>query len=536
MGLSVTLTGTMKAGGRCLALLAVACADEVPAELPAVDVSPGDGVLVRLTEAQLASSVKALFGPGIEVGGPVEPDVSAAGLRQVGAARTALSSWGVEQYEALAESLARRALADGARGWMPCPLSETEDPGCRDRTLRHVAERAWRRPVPAAELEPLVRVFSAARAALPEEGTKAGLQYAISAILQAPDFLYRVEVGRREATLDPFELATRLAFFLWDAPPDDALWRAAMEDALPATLAAQAERMMADPRFETGTRAFFEDLYHLYALDEVAKDPSAFLHFSSELGAEAREETLRFLVDLLVDREGNFLDAFRAKRSFLNRRLASLYGVRATAREGFGEVQLPPEGGRRGLLGHASFLMLSSHPIASSATLRGKFIREVFLCDVISAPPADVNTALPEPSGAAVTLRDRVQEHLTNPSCAGCHNLMDPLGLGLEQFDAVGGFRALEFGTPIDPSGSLDGTAFADAWELAGVVAEHPKVPACIVRSVFRYALSREETTGERALLALLTERFVARGHTWKALLRDVVMSPSFREVSEVNR
>ncbi|MEL6186070.1 MAG: DUF1588 domain-containing protein [Myxococcota bacterium] len=527
----------MRRVGLCLTFAAAsACTEEVSRELPPVEVSPGRGALARLTEAQLGQALAAIFGPGVVAGGPVEPDLSAAGLRQVGAARTSLSEWGVEQYEGLAHGVARQVLSEDHRGWLPCPIDQLGQASCRDRAIRFVAERAWRRPLEPQEMAALDAVFDAAVAALPEEGAKAGLQYVISAILQSPDFLYRFEVGRVGDELDAFELATRLAFFLWNAPADDALWRAAVEGALPRDLVSEAERMMASPRFETGTRAFFEDLYHLYALDEVSKDPEAFLHFSSELRAEAREESLRFLIDLLVTKDGDYRDVFRAERTFASRRLAALYGVKATAREGFGEVALPPEGGRRGILGHAGFLMLSSHPIASSATLRGKFIREVFLCDVISAPPADVNTALPEPTGSAVTLRERVQEHLVEPSCSGCHNLMDPLGLGLEQFDALGRFRSLDRGAPIDPSGDLDGVSFGDAWELGDVLAEHPKIPGCIVRSVFRYALSREETTGERQLLELLTNRFVERGHTWRGLVLDIVASPSFRRVSEVER
>lgn len=508
--------------------------------MPPVDVAPGGGALVRLTEDQLGAAIGSVFGPGIEVGGPLEPDLPAGGLRQIGAARAVVSGWGVEQYEALALDVSRQATAEGTDSWMPCLPTGADDRNCLEQVLGQTADRAWRRAATGEELSALAELASLAIRELSGD-VREGLAFALAAILQSPHFIYRVEVGRGEAmndgvrALDGEELATRLAFFLWNAPPDAELLEAARNGALDteAGLRAQAERLIAAPAFRSGMRAFFEDIYHLWELDEVSKDPTEFVHFSAELGAEAREETLRFLEAQLIDESRDFREVFTAEHTFVNRRLAAVYGVKAPLRDGYGRVELSRAGGRRGLLGQSSFLMLNAHPVSSSATLRGKFVREVFLCGTIPPPPAGVDTALPEPSGTAITLRDRVGEHLSNPNCAGCHQLMDPVGLGLEQFDGIGRFRTTEAGAPIDPTGELDGASFDDAWTLGQVIHDHPEVPSCLTKTLYRYAVSREETNGEGALLSLLAARFAEGGYRLRSLVVDIVTSPGFRRVKE---
>jgi hypothetical protein len=213
----------------------------------------------------------------------------------------------------------------------------------------------------------------------------------------------------------------------------------------------------------------------------------------------------------------------------VDRKLASIYNVRAPARDGFGEIEWADDSGRAGILTHVSLLAANSHSVASSATLRGKFVRQVLLCGVIKPPPTDLNTSLPESSSDAPTLRDRVTVHLENEFCAGCHRPMDPIGLGFENFDALGKFRLRENGVIIDPSGDLDGVPFADARDLGRVVSEHPDLLGCMVKSAFRYANGRLEADGEAALVDWLTARFDAGGRRVPELLLDIVMSDGFR-------
>jgi hypothetical protein len=365
-----------------------------------------------------------------------------------------------------------------------------------------------------------------------------GLTYGVAALLQSPNFLYRVEYGEPDPEapalrrLTGVELATRLAFFLWNTTPDDALLDAAETGALdtPEGLAMQAERMLEDPRARQGVRAFFDDMLHLYLLEDLEKDPTVFVAMNPEVGPAAREETLLGLEAIYAE-DGDYRSFYTTSRTFVDRRLAAIYNVRAPEREGFGEVELPREGGRRGFLGQVGFLAPNAHVVSSSATRRGMFLREVILCQSIPAPPAGVNTSIPEPDADARTLRERVAVHLEDPTCAGCHRLMDPIGLGLENFDGLGVWRTSDGGATIDPSGDLDGEAFADAWELGAAVAEHPRVGTCLAETMLRYATGRAIGEGEEDEVDYLGARMGLAGHAMKALQRDIVNSPSFRNV-----
>jgi hypothetical protein len=222
---------------------------------------------------------------------------------------------------------------------------------------------------------------------------------------------------------------------------------------------------------------------------------------------------------------------FTTPRTYVNSDLATLYGVAApgSTRLTFEEVLLPESGLRRGLLGHASFMAIYAHPTSTSPTLRGKFVREVLLCQTIPDPPANVNTALPDPTVAGPTLRDRLAAHVSQPFCAGCHESMDPIGLGLENFDGMGMLQTNENGAPIDASGALDGVPFKTPVDLGAAVAAHPDLGPCLVRHVVRYASAAPETPGEDAEINRLAHDFAGQGYGFAGLLRAVVLSPAFR-------
>lgn len=517
-----------------LALAGCLATPQGPDTSAAPDAPPSAPVLRRLTAGQLARSITELFGPGVLVTRPVEPDTPSRGLIALGAAETSISSWGVEQYEALALDVGEQALeSSSARTALGADTHDgVVDLAATRAFAERLARRAWRRPVTSEELDALARTGTTAAGALGDYHQ--GLQLVVAAILQSPHFLFRVELGER-GELSAHELATRLAFFLWDSTPDDALLAAADSGELLTEegLRREAERLLSSPRARVGLRAFFTDTYGLYKLDALDKDPAQFPHFNSELGALAREQTLRDLESLVFDEQADFRTLFTRELTFVDRRLAALYGIRATQPEGFASARLPREGGRRGLLGQVSVLALHSHPVASSPTLRGKFVREVILCGDIPPPPAGVNTALPEPTGTTLTLRDRVAEHLGSPACSGCHALMDPIGLALESFDGVGRFRTVDNGAKIDPSTDLDGLAVADAWELGQLLHDHEAVPRCLVRHLYRYATGVAEpaASGGDDPLSGLTERFAAYEYRVAPMLIDLVVSPAFRRV-----
>jgi hypothetical protein len=224
---------------------------------------------------------------------------------------------------------------------------------------------------------------------------------------------------------------------------------------------------------------------------------------------------------------------FNASRTYVNADLASLYGVPGVTGSDLVQVDLPPE--RRGLLGNASILSLYAHADVSSPTLRGKFIRQILMCQSIPAPPPDVDTTLPDESQAK-TARERLTIHSTNATCAGCHKLMDPIGLSLENFDAMGAYRTQDNGETIDASGELDGVAFNTAAGLADALATSTRVPDCVSRLVFRSAWGRLETPADEGFITDMTTAFAASTYQMRQLLTAAVTAPSFANVGELDQ
>ncbi|MBM4292419.1 MAG: DUF1592 domain-containing protein [Deltaproteobacteria bacterium] len=501
---------------------------------PPPAVPPGPTALRRLTRAQYTRALHDVLSPDVVVPALVEPDVNLGGLLAVGASDTTFSPRGVASIEEAAGRVAAQALAvPSARARaVPCDLAAGDaaaGEACARDALALTGRRAWRRPLAPAELDALAALYREAAGALGDRDE--GLALALSALLQSPYFLFRVELGGAAGgALDPYALASRLSFFLWDSTPDDALLDAAAAGALGTAegLRAAAERLLASPRARVGLANYLSEQLRLYELDGLPKDALTYEHFSPQLLLDAREETLRGLLARALDDDADLRDALTTPETFLTPRLAALYGVPAPAREGFARVTLPAWAGRAGLLGQASILSLFAHANSSSATLRGKFVRTVLLCQEIPPPPVGVNTAIPEPSGEARTLRERVREHLESPSCAGCHGLLDPIGLALERFDGVGRWRDRDNGALIDASGELDGVPFDDALGLGRAVRAHPAFGPCVARTLTRYAAGRAATEEEGPLVEDLAARFAALGYRLKPLLLEVVMSPLF--------
>jgi hypothetical protein len=519
---------------------------------PAVDPGPAPEpearapVLRRLTSSQYDHVLRDLWGEDLFVPPVPEPDVRLGGLVRVGASSVAISPRGVERFEQASYVLAEQAVAADRRGaWMPCEPAGAVDEPCTREALASVGRRLWRRPLTPEELDALVAVSVGAEEVLAaEEGVEApfweGLAFGLAGLLQSPDFLMRPEFGTvgedgvRRFT--GYELATRLSFFLWDSAPDEALLDAAGEGVLdtPEGLAAEVERMLADPRARRGLRAFADDLMHLDELLKAPKDASTFTVLRDGLLASMREETLRSFEDMAFDAQGDARDLLTTRRTFLDRDLAMLYGVRAPARDGFGATDLPEDDTRRGLLGQASFLALWAHPATSSATLRGKFVRSTLLCGSVAPPPANVDTSIPEPSAEAPTLRDRIAEHLENPACNACHSVMDPIGLALENFDGIGQWRDTEGGARIDATSDLDGTPIDGLTGLAEAVRSHEDFVPCLVQQTARVAFGRGFEENEQEALDWLVARFAFDEHRLASLWRELVLSPHFRTVGEV--
>lgn len=494
----------------------------------------------RLTSEQFENAVHDLLGPDIVVPGNIEPDLETAGFLQIGAAAATISPRGVEKYEDAAYEITSQYIDDQFREELTCTPVGSRDDDCARYVLEPLVRRAFRRPATEEELDVIIGVAGHAGEVL--DDFFEGLEFGLSAVLQSPNFLFRAELGSVSTEVDgvnaydDWELASRLSFLLWNTIPDEELLAAAEAGELMTDdgLLAQTDRLLASPRAREGLLVFFEELYELHTLDDLNKDPNIFPTVAPDLGPAAREETRLVLEDLIFERQADFRDLFTSRETFLNRRLAALYDVRAPVREGFGYTELPEDANRIGLLGHASILALTAHATSTSPTLRGIFVRERILCGVIPPPPSGVDTSIPEATEAAPTLRERVARHLEDEFCAGCHSLMDPLGLALENYDGIGVYRSVENGHEVDPSGHLDGVEFDDLPGLIDILAEDPRVTSCLVQKLNRYANSSIDTREQIEALEGLHIIFAHEGFRVLPLIRSYVLSPAFRTVGEV--
>ncbi len=514
-----------------------ACGEE-PSATSYAALEPAAPVLPRLTRSQYAHTVGDVFGDDLTLPAQLEPDVATWGLLAVGASVATVSARGVELYEEAARSLAGQIVGKPGRlgDLLPCSLPDAGTITCTEALVARYAPRLWRRPATTTERDRIVAIAQQAHTAYGTEAAR--VEYALVALLQSPNLLYRTEIGVGDAkgaqSLDAFELAGKLALFLWDGPPDDALVAAAADGTLTeeTVLAAQAERMVADPRFRRAVRAFALQWLHLDGLDGLNKDPNVFKHFSADLGASAKEEALLLFAHLVVDEDADIAELLTTRTAFVDRRLAAIYDVPAAVDEGFGRIELPAGGLRRGFLGQVAFLGAHSHPVSSSATLRGAFIREALLCQQVPLPPSDLNTAIPQPSATARTLKDRLLEHMNNPSCFGCHHFIDPPGFGLENFDGIGRFRSHDNDAPIDASGELDGKAFDGPMSLYALLAGSEDYRRCVVQKLYGFANGHRAGQGEFGAIDRLDDGFAADGRRVRALMVRIATDPSFRRVA----
>lgn len=504
----------------------------------------GPVAMRRLTPAQYRQAITDAFGSGVEVAGRFEPDARKEGLVAVGTSMVTVSPVGFEQYESIARHIASQVVAEENRdALLPCtPDSASEpDPECTERFIRKYAPGLLRRSVGNNEIR--LRVEAANANASRMKDFYAGIELALTSLLVAPDFLFRIEVTRTDPEvpgrrlLDDATLASRLSYLLWNSGPDEELLQAAERGELsnPATLPEHVDRMLASPRLEAGSRAFFEDLFRFDEFDYVGKDPVRYPVYSRQVASDAREQTLRVVVHHLVSERGDYRDLFTTRDFFITRSLGPLYGIPVRAREGWERIRFPEGHPRTGLLTHASFNMLHAHPGRSSPTLRGVFLREALLCQTVPPAPADVEFALfnDDENPDYKTARDRLGAHATNATCRNCHKLSDPIGLGLEVFDGVGKHRTTENGAPIDTSGALDGVSFGNHIELGRAFAGSPLLGPCLVDNLYRYAVGREPILGERSMLRRIAKEFETGGYQIHGLLRAIALSEGFRTASE---
>lgn len=488
--------------------------------------------LRRLTEAQYRQSVADIFGGDIKVLGNFEPDMRVHGLLAEGTTRVSITPGGLEQYESIARGIAAQATDtehwDKVVGCLPDAADKTGI-RCAAAFFERVGRQLYRRPLQPVEVKSAVDDTLASAKKL--GSYQAGLGAALAGMMTSPDFLFRVERPAADAELDAWSRASRLSYFLWNTTPDTELLEAAARGDLDTTvgLARQVDRLMASPRFNDGVRAFFDDFLRLDGLGSLSKDTTIYPAFSASITNAAREQTLRTISELLVTERGSYLDLFTTRRFAMNRTLGPLYNVPVASKE-WTIYEFPASDPRAGLLTQLSFLALHSHPGRTSPTLRGKAVREVLMCEEIPAPPANVNfSVVQDVSNPNLrTTRERVQAHLNDEDCAGCHRKTDPIGLGLEKFDGAGQFRAMENNAAIDVAGDLDKASFVGAAELGNVMAKSPAVASCLVQSTYRYAMGRSIAKAEKPLIDQYKRKFAQSAYRFVDLVRAIALDPSF--------
>ncbi len=481
-----------------------------------------------LTPTQYRNSVA-------DVLGEVEVETIGQWRSSIAAAQGGVSAALVEDYEEAALAVSLEVFADPARRMEVAGCSPTmdADDACVVEVIERLGRRAWRRPLEADEVERYAGVATAT-AELLENDPWQGLGYAVGGLLQSPNFLYRVEVGEPideesdRTRLNGYELASRLSYLAWNTTPDEALLDAVEDGAFDDSegIAGEVQRLLDSPRAREGAVQVFVDMLDLDALLSLQKDSVLLPAFTPTIGPSMREELVHTIEDTVVDGR-DLRRLFDTPNGYVNAELAALYGISGEFDESFTEVALPE--GRGGLLTLGGFLAINSGEASTSPTKRGLLVRTVLMCQSIPPPPPDVEAELPEPEGEEPkTKREQLSEHADNPACATCHDFMDPIGFGLETFDALGGYRLTDHGLPIDPSGELDGEPFADAVELGSRLSENPALAGCMVRNLYRYAVGHVEQPDEGPILEQMNAALADNDYDLRAAIEVLVTHEAF--------
>ena len=401
--------------------------------------------------------------------------------------------------------------------------------------LDRLATRAYRRPATAEDVTRLLKLVELAK--LDGERVEVGLRLAVQAVLASPHFLFRVELDRDAGGashfVDDYEFASRLSYFLWSSMPDDALMDAAKKGHLrsPGTLDEQVARMLKDPKAKALTDNFAGQWLQLRNLKTLAPDKTLFPKFDEPLRSAMKRETELFF-EAIVKEDRSILDFLDADFSFVNDRLAKHYGLDSPGPSDFRRVTFT-DGRRGGLLTHASILTITSNPTRTSPVKRGKWVLEQILGSPPPPPPPEVPDLKEEKAGQLTgSLRQRMEQHRANPNCATCHAKMDPLGFGLENFDAIGAWRDKDGTYPIDASGTLPGgRAFNGPRGLKEILKGKDKeFTRCLTEKLLTFALGRGLEEPDRCVVDKIADAVTSDGHRFSRLVLEIIRSDPFQK------
>jgi hypothetical protein len=487
--------------------------------------------LRRLDRREYNNTVRDLLGDASKPADRFPPDLDTDfSFRRAGL----VSSQDYATIRDAAEALAA-AVEKNLATLAPC--SGDED-GCARKFITGFGLRAYRRPLADREVDSLMQLYREGRTGLMADHAGA-IRLLVEGMLQSPAFLYHWESGPGAPALEgklvrlgPYQNASQLSYFLWGTMPDAALFEAAAAGKLgtQAELEAQARRMLGDPRARDTVAEFVTEWLGLDQVAERPKDPAVYPEFKDDLKAAMGAEASAFVDHVVFDGDGKLGTLLTATFSFVNQPLADVYGVKGVQGADLKQAALDP-GQRAGILTQAGFLTVTGATDGSHPVKRGKKIYERLLCEQLPPPPGDVPP--PKPASAGGTTRQRFAEHGANDCARGCHALIDPIGFAFEHYDGIGKYRAMDNGGVVDSSGSyeLDGQkkTFADARELARLLAGSQTVQRCFATQWARFAWKRLETDADRGALEALTAAFAKGENDVRALLVGMSGSRSFR-------
>jgi hypothetical protein len=406
---------------------------------------------------------------------------------------------------------------------------------CVERIVTDLARRAYRRPPTRGEVDSLLRFVDLAKAG--GQSTEQGVQLAIQAVLVSPNFLFRIErdPDPRDPALvhevSPFELASRVSYFLWSSMPDDELLTLAESGQLrdARVLEAQVDRMLADPRASAFAANFAGQWLETRNLDVVKPDPDRFKEWDPGLREAMKSETTLFFEYVLRENRP-VSDFLNAKYTFLNERLAAHYGIEGVSGPEFRRVELTTDR-RGGVLSQAGVLTVSSYPTRTSPVIRGKYVLQNLLGMPPPPPPADVPLLEETAGGETRSTREQLEEHRRNPTCAACHRNMDPLGFGLENYDAIGKWRDTDGKFAVDASGTLpDGQRFTTAGEMRSLlILQLPQFSRTLTEKMMTYALRRGLKPYDRRTVDSIHRAVVADGYRFRTMVHQIVKSLPFQ-------
>ncbi len=504
--------------------------------------NPGRSPLRRLRNAEYRNTITDLFAsvPAIvsmvpTVTAEFPPEPVSLGFRNSGDYLN-VPTLAAQKFMDAADAISTAAAA--APSFVTC-ANGTKDATCATAFISSFGKQVYRRPLTTADTTQYTALYQKAISSGYDFQT--GIEWIVYAMLQSQQFLYRFELNSMPAGAyakpSPYELATRLSYLYWQSMPDQTLFTAADAGQLAtqAQIEAQARRMLADPK-STRLLEYFNEWLSLDALSEMTRDPMVFPNLDPNLPSLLQQETYAFVSDLMSSPTGDFTTLLTAPYTFANAELAKHYGLSGPTGTAFERVDTP---GRSGVLTQG---MMLAHDKATRTSIvrRGLEVRTEVLCQIVPAPPPNVNITLDDASQAGLSQKQRLEQHRTNASCASCHNLMDPIGVVFEGFDAVGRARTLDdSGQPVVLTSTVDATEdangpVADATSLGQLLAKSDEVRGCYATNTFRFFYGREVETPDACSMARLLVDFKGTGYNLKELLVGLTRTDAFlyREVS----